>query len=192
MNDNGYFTSEQAGFLRFHSTVTSLIKSTDDWYNGMDLGKLIGVVFIDLKKAVDHNILCKKLEYYGIKGRDIAWLKSYLSNRKQFTRVNCVDSSIQEIKIGVPQGSCLGPLLYLFYVNDLPRAVQNSRMSMYADDTCLSHQSRNLSLLNEAINEDLTRVDNWLKGNKLSLQVMKTHCMLISTKPKRKALKSKI
>ena len=75
MNDNGYFSSEQSRFLRLHSTVTSLVKSTDDWYNGMDLGKLTGVVFIDLKKAfesVDHDILCQKLKYYGIQGRGLA------------------------------------------------------------------------------------------------------------------------
>ena len=71
------------------------------------------------------------------------------------------------MKIGVPQGSCLGPLLYLIYINDLPRALKISRMSMFADDTCLYHQFRDTSLLNEAINEDLTHVDNWLKGNKL-------------------------
>ena len=86
------------------------------------------------------------------------------------------------------QGSCLGPLLFLIYINHLPRAVQNSRMYMFADDECLYHQSSNISLLNEAINEDLTHVDNLLKGNKLSLNVMKTHSMLISTKPKLKAL----
>ena len=84
MNDNGYFSSEQSGFLRLHSTVTSLDKSTDNWYSGMDLGKLIGVVFIGLKKVfdtVDHDILCQKLEYYGNQGRDLAWFRSHLSNR---------------------------------------------------------------------------------------------------------------
>ena len=154
MNDNGYFSFEQSGFLRLHSTVTSLIKSTDDWYNGMDLGKVTGVVFINLKKAfdtVDHDILCQKLEYYGIQGRGLAWFRAYLSTRKQYTRVNGVDSSIQELKIGVPQGSCLGPLLFLIYINDLPRALKISRMSMFADDTCLYHQSSDISLLNEAI-----------------------------------------
>ena len=107
----------------------------------MDLGKLLGVVFNDLKKAfniVDHGILCQKLEYYGIQGRDLAWFKSHLSNRKQFTRVNGVDSSIQEMKIGVPQGSCLGPLLLLIYINDLPRAVQTSSMSMFADGVAVT------------------------------------------------------
>ena len=175
--------------MRRHSTVTSLFKSTDDWYNGMDLGKLIGLVFIDLKKAfdtVDHDILCQKLDYYRIQGRDSAWFTFYLSNRKQFTRVNVVDSSIQEMKIGVPQGSCLGPLLFLNYINDLPRAVQDSRMSMFADDRCLYHQSSYISLLNEAINEDLTHVDNWF-----SLNVMKSHSMLFSIKLRLKTLISK-
>ena len=151
-NDNGYFSPEQSRFLRLHSTVTSFFKSTDDWHNGMDLGKIIGVVFNDLKKAfntVDHNILCQKLEYCGIQGWDLAWFKSYLSNRKQFTRVNGVDSSIHEMKIGVPQGSCLGPQLFLICINYLPRTVQNSRMSMFTDDTCLYHQSSNISLLNQ-------------------------------------------
>ena len=76
-----------------------------------------------------------------------------------------------------------GLLLFLIYINDLSRAVQNSRMSIFADDTCLYHHSSNISLLKEAINEDLTHVDNWLKGNRLLINVMKTHSMLISTKP---------
>ena len=95
MNDNGHFSCGQSGFLRLHSTVTCLLKNTDDWYNGMDLGKLVGLVFIDLKKAfdtVDHNILCKKLELYGVHHRELSWFKSYLTNRKQFCRVNGVDS----------------------------------------------------------------------------------------------------
>ena len=195
MNDNGYFSSEQSGFLRLHSTVTCLLKNTDDWYNGLDLGKLVGLVFIDLKKAfdtVDHDILCQKLEYYGIQQQQqqLAWFKSYLSNWKQFTRVNGVDSTVEEINVGVPQGSCLGPLLFLIYINDLPQAVQKSSMSMYADDTSLCHQSSDIAQLNKAINSDLAQVEKWLKGNKLSLNVMKTHSMLISTKPKHKTLEN--
>ena len=193
MNDNSYFSPEQSGFLHLHSTVTCLLKNTDDWYNGLDLGKLVGVVFIDLKKAFDtvaHDILCRKLEYYGIQQQQLAWFKSYLFNRKQFSRVNGVDSPVEGIDVGVPQGSCLGPLLFLIYINDLPQAVRKSNVSMYADDTSLCHQSSDITQLNEAINSDLAQLERWLKGNKHSLNVMKTHSMLISTKPKHKALEN--
>ena len=100
--------------------------------------------------------------------------------------MNGIDSSVEEIDVGVLQGSCLGPLLFLIYINDLPRSVQGSRMSMYADETSICHQSSDIAQLNGAINSDLALVEKWLKGNKLSLNVMKTHAMLISTKPKHK------
>ena len=194
MKGNGLFTADQSGFLRLHSTLTCLLKMNDDWYNGLDLGKLVGLVFIDLKKAfdtVDHDILCKKLELYGVLQRELSWFRSYLSNRKQFCRVNGVDSDIREIEVGVPQGSCLGPLLFLIYINDLPQAVQDSSVTMYADDTSLCQQSNDLTQLNEAINSDLRKLDTWLQGNKLSLNVAKTHAMLISTKQKHNSLKSR-
>ena len=140
MKVNCLFTSDQSGFLRLHSTLTCLLKMSDDWYNGFDLGKLVGLVFIDLKKAfdtVDHDILCNRLEQYGVQHRELSWFRSYLSNRKQFCRVNAIDSDVGEIEVGVPQGSCLGPLLFLIYINDLPKVVQGSSVTMYADDTSL-------------------------------------------------------
>ena len=89
----------------------------------------------------------------------------------------------------MPQGSCLGPLLFLVYINDLPQAVLDSNVSMYADDTSLCYQSHDMTRLNEAINSDLTKLDTWLQGNKLSLNVAKTHSMLISSKQKHSSLK---
>ena len=157
----------------------------------MDTGNLAGMVFVDLKKAfdtVDHQILCGKLESYGVLHRELAWFGSYLSNRDQYYRVNGVDSQIENIDIGVHQGSCLGSLLFLVYINDLPRAVKNSTTSMYAGDTSLCFKSKGLFRLNEALYEDLSRLDAWLISNKLSLNVAKTQSMLVSTKVKRKAL----
>ena len=101
-----------------------------------------------------------------------------------------VDSLTGKIEVGVPQGSCLGPLLFLIYINDLPKAVQCSTVSMHADDTNLCLKSKDISQLNRAINRDLEDLDSWLKGNKLSLNVVKTQSMLIATKPRHQALKN--
>ena len=159
----------------------------------MDLGRLVGVVFVDLKKAfhtVDHKILCRKLDLYGVHQRELSRFKSYLSDRKQFCRVNGIDSTLGNIEVGVPQGSYLGPLFFLIYINDLPQAVQESNVSMYADDTSICYQFHDLIRLNEAINNDLRKLDSWLQGNKLSLNVAKTHSMLICTKQKHSSLKN--
>ena len=127
--------------------------------------------------------------YYGIQRQELLWCKSYLSGRSQFTRLNGIDSKIQCIKVGVPQSSCLGPLLFLIYINDLPKIVNNASVFIYADDASLSCMNSNLVQLNEAHNTDLKSLDKWLKGNKLSLNVAETKSMVISTKPKHAALK---
>ena len=101
-----------------------------------------------------------------------------------------MDSNIKEIEVGVPQGSCLGPLLFLVYINDLPCIMENSKVSMYADDTSLYYSSSDISQLNDALNEDLKKLDRWLKGNKLSLNVVKTRSMLITTKQRKKYLET--
>ena len=101
-----------------------------------------------------------------------------------------MDSEIGNIEVGGPQGSCHGPLLFLIYINDLPQAVQDPTVSMYADDTSLCYQSYDLTRLSEAINSDLRKLDTWLQGNKLSMNIAKTHSMLISTKQKHNILKS--
>ena len=187
------FSSNQSGFRQLHSTLTCLLKNTDDWYSGLDLGKLVGLVFIDLKKAFDtvnHDILCQKLNCYGIHQRELLWFQSYLSNREQFCRVNGIDSEINSINIGIPQGSCLGPLLFIIYINDLPQAVLNSSVSTYTYDTNLCYQLLDINRLNEVVNNDLEKLEKWLMGNKLSLNAMKTQSMVISTKQKHTVLKN--
>ena len=182
----GFLTADQSGFRALHSSATCLLKCTDDWYSGTDEGYLTGLISIDLKKAfdtVDHKILCQKLEHYCVICRELSWFKSYLSNRRQFCRINGVDSNIKNIDVGVPQGSCLGPLLFLVYINDLFCIAKNSKVSMYADDTSIYHSSKDITQLNKALNEELIRLDRWLKGNKLSLNVAKSRSML---KPRNK------
>ena len=107
---------------------------------------------------MDHNILCQKLEHYGLQGRELTWLKSYLSSRKQYCSINSVASELMDSNIRVPQGWCLGPLLFLFYINDLPQAVKSSTVAMYADDTSLFYRSDDIHQLNEALSKGLTTV----------------------------------
>ena len=153
----------------------------------MDNGCISGVVLIDLKKAfdtVDHALLCHKLEPYGLQLNELLWFKSYLFIRKQFCRIRAFDSDIGNIDVGVPQESCLGPLLFLIYIKDLPEIVNASTVSMYADDRRLTFQSKDISQLNQTINDDLKYLDLWMQGNKLSLNASKTQSMLICTKLK--------
>ena len=99
--------------------------------------------------------------------KELSWFKSYPFNRKKYCRVGRFDSNIGNIDVGVPQGSCLGPLLFLIYIYDLPQVVNASTVSMYADDTSLTLQSKDISHINETIKDDLKHFDLWMQGNKL-------------------------
>ena len=123
--------------------------------NNTDMLVILHSVTNMIFDTVDHNILLQKLYHYGVQELDLKLFESYLSNRKQFTRIDGVDSSIQNINIGVPQGSCLGPLPCLIYINGLPYSVKNAKLSMYADDICLALQSDQISQLTEVLNDDL-------------------------------------
>ena len=110
----------------------------DSWYENMDNGKLTGVVFVDIRKAfdsIDHDILLEKLAYYGVSQIEHTWLQSYLANRQQQCQVNGFFSEKREIKCGFPQGSILGPLLFLIYINELPNCLKKTTPCLYADDT---------------------------------------------------------
>ena len=132
------------------------------------------VVFIDLKKAfdtVDHNILLKKLECYGVQGQALSLLKSYLSNRHQKCQINRFVSSQQLLRCGVPQGSILGPLLFLLYINDLPKCLNSTRLRLFADDTNLIASGNSIADIELAVNSDLDNLRNWVIANKLNLNV---------------------
>ena len=143
------------------------------------------VVFIDLKKefdTVNHDILLKKLEFYGIKGQTLGLLKSYLSNQHQKCQIENFVSSKHLIKCGVPQGSILGSFPFLLYINDLPECLKSTRPRLLADDTNLTASGRSMADIENAVNSDLENLRNWLMAYKLSLNVAKTEFMLIGHK----------
>ena len=122
-------------------------------------------MFIDLKKAfytVNHDILLLKLEHYGIRGVAYSWFKSYLSDRKQFVSLNGVESNLKNISCGVPQGSVLGPLLFLLYINDLPNISSKLKFFLFADDTNIYFESKNLKNIEKIINFELKKFYEWL------------------------------
>ena len=144
-------------------------------------GKTIIAVFLDLQRAfetLDRNILLNKLQCYGLKDVELKWFKSYLNGRKQKTKVNNVFSDNINIKIGVPQGSVLGALLFLSYINDIHGVVNFSELVLFADDTLMFVVGNNVKECLEKINGDLDTIEEWLKMNKLKLNVNKTKCMV--------------
>ena len=144
------------------------------------------MIFIDLKKAfdtVDRQILLKMCTY-GIDGLEHQWLSSCLDNRKQFCKVNGVSSDLAEINIGVPQSSCLGPLLSLIYISDQPFPLKRAKAKKYADDTAISFSSDNIEEIDAVLNAGLACLEKWLPGNKLSLNVVKSQAMIIGSSQK--------
>ena len=132
----------------------------------MDAGKLNGSVFIDLKKAfetVDHNILLRKLCCYGVNGNALQLLKSFLTDRTQRCYVNGVLSPEQYVSCGIPQGSILGPLLFIIYIDDFPKCLGHTTPGMFGDDTYISTSHEDISTIECSLNSDLTAVHNWLR-----------------------------
>ena len=159
---------------------------------GSCLGPLLFLIYINdlpfaLQKShvsmyaliVDHGILLDKMKFYVICGLEHDWFRSYLNNRKQFCKVNGVLSDIKYIDVGVTQGSCLGPLLFLLYINDLPFALKKAETNMYADDTMISYASKTLDELHMVLNAELVDIEKWLQDNKLSLNVVKPQAMIV-------------
>ena len=169
--------SRQFGFRKNHSTNHALIDITETIRLALDNKKYACGVFVDLQKAFDtvnHDILISKLDHYGVRGTANNWFSSYLKNRSQFVSILGYDSNTKPIIHGVPQGSVLGPLLFLIYINDLHMAITNSKVFHFADDTNLLNISDSPKKLQKSVNADLKILYNWLLANKISLNCDKT------------------
>ena len=154
-------SEHQSGFRPGFSTQDVLIHVTDSWRRAADKGKYVGAIFVDFAKAfdtVDHSVLLSKLPFYGIRDRPLLWMKHYLSDRHQRVCIENDMSEWGEVTIGVPQGSILGPLLFILYINDLPTVIKNSEVNIYADDTEIHSSSTSLNSLNSQLQDDLNEI----------------------------------
>lgn len=182
---NGLLANAQHAYRPGHSTSTALIHMTDEWLACLDNKKLVGAVLIDFTAAfdvIDHDILMAKLKCYGFSLTALNWMGSYLSNRKQRVFYNGSFSDAKNTYCGVPQGSCLGPLLFSIFINDLPYVVNNANIVMYADDSTMFSAAHSSAELKKNLSDELLTISKWVQINKLILNIEKTKCIIFSQK----------
>ena len=177
----------QFGVQKNNSIDHTLIRMTEAIRNTLDNKKYGCCIFIDLQKAFDtvnHGILINKLEHYGVRGNALAWFKSYLSERYQYVAVEDTHSELLRVICGVPQGSILGPLLFLLFINDLPKVSKKWKFYLFADDTNIYCESDTVDNVGKRANSELRKVKKWLDANKLSININKTNYIIFHS-PKR-------
>lgn len=185
LNSCNFFSACQFGFRENLCTEIALQHLLEYVYSGLNSGcsgKTAGI-FLDISKAFDtvnHSLLFRKLESAGVRGIPLDWFKSFLQGRKQYVRIRNVASEVLPITCGVPQGSVLGPILFLIFVNDLYNGELNGRITAFADDTALSYKSNNLQDLHQKMQSDLNKISLWFTCNKLKINVAKTNYMMFS------------
>ena len=192
MNQNNFLNNSQYGFRPKHATEYAAMEFVDKTMSEIENGKIPLSIFLDLSKAfdtLDHTILLNKLHHYGIRGVYLKWFSSYLNDRIQHVTYNGKKSHSQKITTGVPQGSVLGPLLFLIYINDISEASKHFHAIMFADDTSLlstlqtfftfkPKSNDDITTLGRRISYELSLINDWLQINKLSLNVDKTKYMI--------------
>ena len=183
LKSNNILCTNQFGFRKNSNTLDAIIEFLDYVYSSLDKKPSTIAVFLDFSKAFDtvnHEILMSKLQHNGIRGVILSWFKSYLSNRKQYVSIKNFSSFMSNITLGVPQRSVLGTVLFLLDINDMDRSSDQLRFVHFADDTTVFTSDYDINGVHASVNSKLVGVDNWLKTNRLSLNVSKTSYMIIS------------
>ena len=178
----------QYGFRQGHSTTHALTEIVDKIKLGIDKNEITCGIFLDLSKAFDtvnHDILLHKLHHYGIQGPAHKLLKSYLTNRKQYVKIGNQASKFGNITCGVPQGSVLGPLLFILYINDLHKACLTGNIRIFADDTNIFFKCKNNSEITQIGNTIMSSLQTWFQNNKLSLNSEKSCFIVFRSKRKK-------
>ena len=183
LQEKNVLSDSQFGFRQKHSTSHAILTFLDKVARATDNHLHTIGILLDFSKAFDtinHKILLYKLRHYGIRGIALKWFENYLNNRQQFVSINNSNSSIKSVGCGVPQGSILGPLLFILYINDFRNSSKALSFLLFADDSNIFYSHRNPKFLLDTINAELHHVAEWIKTNKLSLNLDKTHFMLFS------------
>ena len=174
----------ETNFCHKHSTYMAVLDFVKDLNEAADNNMLTAGIFMDLSKAfdtIDHGILLHKLYHYGFRGVSYKWFENYLSNRKQYVSFNNAHSLHESVTCGVPQGTILGPLLFIVYMNDICETSNILSFILFADDTTVFHSDNDIQRLCNIMNRELKEIVNWFKCNKLSLNASKTNLMFIGT-----------
>ena len=183
LESNNSLFDNQYGFRPQRSCEHALLNAQNSLLDSLSKHQVSLLLLIDFSKAfdmVDHKILLRKLEHYGIRGIALKWMQSYLSGRKQFVSISGKNSETKEIQFGVPQGSILGPLLFIIYINDIPETASFAKFILYADDANIILTADNIEAINTQLNSLISRLVNWVESNGFAINLKKTKYMIFS------------
>ena len=190
LNGYNFLHPNQSGFRKKHSCQTALTSLVEHWLTNIDNHEFNGVIFVDFKKAfdvIDHDLLLRKLFFYGMSDNALQLFQCYLTSRQQCVIAGTKTSSLSTLKFGVPQGSVLGPILFSLYINDLPLYME-ALCELFADDTSLHNHHKNLDTLMKSLQHSVDNLINWTEMNHLALYPDETKFMLVTTRQKRQNL----